>query len=401
MNNFMNNNTPTTELNRRMHAFRQIMDEQQPEWKMAMIFSKINVFYFTGTMTEGMLVIQRDKDAVFWARRTYERAVLDSNFEDIRPMSSYRNAVQAYTTLPSEVYLEADFVPLSMFQLLQKYFPFQSFRALDYQLAMTKAVKSDWELHYIKQAGKIHQRVFEDMVPTILRDGMSEADLGAELFAMMVKEGHQGTARFEMLDTEIPVAQLGFGENSMYPTNFNGPGGSKGLCPAVPSVGSRERKLRCGDLIFIDAGLGVNGYYSDKTMTYMFGKPLEKTVQQQHQKCVDIQYQIAEMLKPGNTPENIYMTIMDSLTEDFKENFMGFGNRQVKFLGHGVGLTIGELPVIAKGFKMPIQENMVFAIEPKKAIPGVGTVGIENTFVVTPRGGENISGDSRGLIFVE
>ena len=60
------------------------------------------------------------------------------------------------------------------------------------------------------------------------------------------------------------------------------------------------------------------------------------------------------------------MTIMDSLTEDFKENFMGFGNRQVKFLGHGVGLTIGELPVIAKGFKMPIRENMVFAIEPKK-----------------------------------
>jgi Xaa-Pro aminopeptidase len=118
-------------------------------------------------------------------------------------------------------------------------------------------------------------------------------------------------------------------------------------------------------------------------------------VQQQHQKCVDIQYQIAEMLKPGNTPENIYMTIMDSLTEDFKENFMGFGNRQVKFLGHGVGLTIGELPVIAKGFKMPIRENMVFAIEPKKAIPGIGTVGIENTFVVTPRGGENISGDSK------
>ena len=97
MNNFMNNNTPTTELNRRMHAFRQIMDEQQPEWKMAMIFSKINVFIL-GTMTEGVLVIQRDKDAVFWARRTYERVILESNFEGIFAYAKYRNAVQTYTT---------------------------------------------------------------------------------------------------------------------------------------------------------------------------------------------------------------------------------------------------------------------------------------------------------------
>lgn len=396
----MNANTPLSELNNRMYNFRQIMDEHHPEWQVAIIFSRINVFYLTGSMTEGMLFIERDKDAVFWVRRTYDRAILESAFEDIRPMGSYRDAVQAYTSLPAEVYLEADYVPLSMFQLLQKYFPFHTFKALDFQLSLTKAVKSDWELQYMKEAGKIHQRVLEEIVPTILREGMSETDLAAELYAIMVKEGHQGTARFNMFDTEVVVGQLGFGTNSIYPTNFNGPGGSKGLCPAVPSLGSRERKLQQGDLVFVDMGLGVNGYYSDKTMTYMFGKALPQKVQQEHQRCVDIQDQIAEMLKPGNTPEYIYNTVMDSLTDDFKENFMGFGKRQVKFLGHGIGLTVDEWPVIAKGFKMPLQENMVFAIEPKKAITGIGTVGIENTFIVTPEGGKNISGDSRGLIFV-
>ncbi len=63
---------------------------------------------------------------------------------------------------------------------------------------------------------------------------------------------------------------------------------------------------------------------------------------------------------------------------------MGFGNRQVKFLGHGIGLVIDEIPVIARGFDAPLQENMVLALEPKKGIENFGMVGIENTFIVTP-----------------
>jgi len=41
---------------------------------------------------------------------------------------------------------------------------------------------------------------------------------------------------------------------------------------------------------------------------------------------------------------------------------------------------------------------MVIALEPKKGISGVGMVGIENTFAVTPGGGRSITGESRGLI---
>jgi Xaa-Pro aminopeptidase len=109
---------------------------------------------------------------------------------------------------------------------------------------------------------------------------------------------------------------------------------------------------------------------------------------------------MAAMLVPGAIPSQIYQTIMDRLSPDFLENFMGFGNRQVRFLGHGIGLTIDEMPVIAKGFDEPIQEGMVFALEPKKGIPDVGMVGIENTFEVTPNGGRCITGDNPGLIKV-
>lgn len=397
----MSEKTPANELKARMESFCQIMTVQNPDWQMAMIFSKVNLLYFTGSMSEGMLVIERDKAATYWVRRSYERALYESEFPNIRPMGSYRDASSVYNHIPKVVYLETEFVPLAMFSRVQKYFPFESFKPLDFQISMTRAVKSAWELSFMERAGQIHQRVLEEKVPELLREGMSEADLAAELYEVMVKEGHQGTARFAMHDTDIVVAQLGFGTSSLIPTNFDGPGGNRGLNAAVPSLGSRERKLKKGDLVFVDMGLGVNGYHSDKTMTYMFGEKLPAEVQSIHQQCVDIQNRVAEMLKPGNTPEMIYETIMADLSDEFKQNFMGFGNRQVKFLGHGIGLTVDELPVLAKGFKMAIQENMVFAVEPKKGIPDIGMVGIENSFLVTPEGGRSITGTNPGLIFVE
>jgi len=398
---FMSDKTPASELELRMKSFLRIMDQQHPDWGMAFIFSKINLLYFTGSMPEGMLIIERGNEAILWARRSYDRTLGESNFPVIKPMSSYRDAAQNYTRIPGEVYLETEFVPLAMFQRLQKHFPFTAFHSLDFQIAQTRSVKSLWELHFMERAGAIHQRVSEELVPELLREGMTEADLAAELYQVMVKEGHQGIARFAMFDTEMIVAQLGFGESSLHPTNFDGPGGNRGLTAAVPTLGSRDRKLRKGDLVFVDMGLGVNGYHSDKTMTYMFGQSLPDDVKAIHQQCVHIQYRVAEMLVPGNIPEVIYETIMNGLSANFQKNFMGYGKRQVKFLGHGIGLTVDEYPVLAKGFKEPLKENMVFAVEPKKGIEGIGMVGIENTFVVTPEGGRCITGSNPGLILVE
>jgi Xaa-Pro aminopeptidase len=196
------------------------------------------------------------------------------------------------------------------------------------------------------------------------------------------------------------VGQIGFGENSIYPTSFNGPGGCLGLSPAAPVLGSRERKLRPGDLVFVDAGCCVEGYSTDKTMVYVFGRPLPDEAVAVHRRCVEIERRLAEQLKPGAIPSEIYATIMADLSPEFVENFMGYGNRRVNFLGHGVGLQIDETPVIAEGFDEPLAAGMVLALEPKKGVPGVGMVGTENTFVVTPAGGKSLTGTSPGLILV-
>jgi len=394
----MNDQIPATELTTRMRRSKERMAADHPEWEMAVIFNKINILYFTGAMPDGMLIIRREKEAVLWVRRSFERTLKESLFNDIRPMNSYRDAAKAYASIPATIYLETEFVPLAMYQRFQKYFPCQNVEAIDYQLSMTRAIKSDWELGYIKQAGKIHQKVLEKRVPELLHEGISEMEFATEVYRVMIEEGHMGTARFNMFDTEMVIGQIGFGESSIYPTSFNGPGGNYGLNAAMPGMGSRQRYLKKGDMVFVDVALAVNGYHTDKTLSYQFGQQLPDAAIDEHNKCVAIQNKMAEMLKPGTIPAEIYDTILNSLNPEFLVNFMGFGTRQVKFLGHAIGLTVDEIPVIAKGFNEPLENNMVFALEPKKGIAGIGMVGIENTFVVTPQGGKCLTGTHPGLI---
>lgn len=389
---------PLTELKNRMINFKKRMDISNPEWEIAVIFSKINLYYFTGTMQDGILIIPKNGEATFWIRRSYERALDESLFPNIEPMNSFRDAAKNLSLLPDTVYLETEIVPLALYQRFQKHFPFKNVKSADAQICAVRAIKSEYELSLTREAGKIHQQVLEDLVPGMLREGMSEVDLSTELYSVMVEEGHDGLCRFGMFDTEMFLGNVCFGESSIYPSYFNGPGGMYGMSPAVPIIGSRDRKLKKGDLVFIDIGCGVEGYNTDKTTTYMFGSSLPQYAIDAHNKCVEIQNEAASMLKPGSIPSEIYNTIINKLDSKFLKNFMGFGNRKVRFLGHGVGLLIDEKPVIAEGFDEPLHEGMVFALEPKKGIENIGMVGIENTFIVTAKGGECITGGNPGLI---
>ena len=393
----MQDNVPFRELEDRMNRFRARMDYARPGWELAAIVGKIPLYYFTGTMQDGLLLIPSGGEPVFWVRQSFERAQNESLFSDIRKMKSYRDVAAGMGDLPSSVYLETDQMTFAQLQRLQKYLPFTDIRGVDEQVGAVRSVKSPYELSLMEQAGRIHRHVLEDCVPGMLFEGMSEVSLTCDLFTLMVEEGHQGIIRFGMFN-EMLLGQIGFGTSSISPTCVNTPGGISGMHPSTPLMGCRERKLRNGDLVVIDIGCGYQGYQTDKTMSYMFGNSIPEDAIQVHEQCVEIQHQLAAMLQPGAIPQEIYRSIMADLGPEFLANFMGFENHAVKFLGHGIGLWIDEIPVIAEGFCEPLQEGMVFAIEPKKGIPDVGLVGIENTFVVTRGGGRCITGDNPGLI---
>lgn len=393
---------PLSELTSRMLRFRARMDAAHPNWELAALFGRVNQYYFTGTMQDGVLLVPRDRDAVFWVRRSFERAREESLFPDIRPMKSYRDATPGMSpgAVRRIIHLETELVPLALARRFRKHFPCGELASLDAAIASVRAVKSPFELAIMERCGEIHRRILEEQVPAMLREGMNEAGFACDLYSLMVREGHQGIVRFGMFNVDIAVAQLGFGENSLCPTSFDGPGGCRGISPAAPVLGSRERTLRPGDLVFVDIGCGLEGYQTDKTMTYMFGRVLPDEVIATQRRCEAIERDLAARLKPGAIPSRIYAEVMAGLDAGFLKNFMGFGNRRANFLGHGVGLQIDEPPVIAEGFDEPLLEGMVLALEPKKGVAGVGMVGIENTFAVTPQGGRSLTGNQPGLILV-
>jgi Xaa-Pro aminopeptidase len=375
------------------------MDKTQPAWELAAITGKVPLYYFTGTMQDGLMLVPSDGEAVFWVRQSYERAADESFFPDLRKMKSYRDVAAGMGKIPREMFLETDMVPIAQLQRMQKHLPFTAVKPVDAEVSAVRAKKSPYELSLMERAGKIHRHVLEDLVPDMLEEGIDEVTFGCDLYSLMVKEGHQGIIRFGMFN-EMLLGQIGFGTSSISPICVDTPGGVSGMHPSVPQMGCRERKLGKGDLVVIDIGCGYHGYQTDKTLSYMFGAPIPDAAIQEHIRCVEIQDTIASLLKPGAIPSEIYRTIMAGIEPSFLTNFMGFGDRKVKFLGHGIGLWIDETPVIAEGFDEPLEEGMVFAVEPKKGIPDIGLVGIENTFVVTPQGGKPLTGKSRGLIEV-
>lgn len=394
----METKVPSSELADRLERFRRLMDAADPGWELAAVLSKINLFYFTGTMQDGILLVPRDGEACLWVRRSYERAADESHFPCIRPMRSYRDAAAGTTGVPATVHLETEQVSLAACERLRKHFPFRHVRPLDREVMRVRSTKSPYELGLMARAGEIHRRVLEECVPDVLREGMSEAKLTTGLYTLMVEEGHQGIVRFGTSDAEIVLGLIGFGESSIYPTYLDSPGGNAGIGPSVPLLGSRRRRLAAGDLVIVDIGCGFAGYHTDKTMTYVFGGELGNEAVAAHERCVEIQDRIASLLCPGIAPSAIYEEVTADLEPAFLENFMGFGAKSVQFLGHGIGLEISESPAIARGFDAPLEAGMVLAVEPKKGIEGVGMVGIENTFVVEPGGGRSITGRHRGLM---
>ena len=386
------------ELADRLTRLRDRLDRQADSWRLAVVTGRVSLYYLTGTMCTGALWIPRDGDATLFVHRGYGRAVNESPLERIERINSYRDMAAAVTVPAGPVFLETDTLTVDNLALLRRYFSFDDVQPLGGHLLNVRAVKSDYELDCICRSGKIHAEVLDTLVPELLGEGLTEAQLGTAILNACMTRGAQGIVRVHMADWQLFAGYIGFSENNLMPTCFNGPDGTQGLHPAVPMVGSAGRSLRKGDLVFADTGSGVDGYHTDKTAVYSFGAAPCAAAVEAHARCVAVQAAVAERLVPGAIPSQIYDEVLAALDDDFLEGFMGPAGQAVRFLGHGVGLEIDEFPVIAARFDEPLQANMVIAIEPKKALPGIGMVGTENTFVVTEGGGQCLTGDHFDII---
>ena len=388
---------PKAELDGRLAALRAALTALDPDWSLVFVSHKINLYYLTGTMQEGVLTVTPDS-AILWVRRSYDRARQESQFTDIRPMRSYRTLGEAFSTVPETVYLETKLVTLDWIKLVRKHLPFANWKSITPILQDLRAQKSAYELDCMQQAGALHAEVLEQVMPTLLHQDMSEAELCGAVYLELLKRGSMGICRYNQPIGEDVGGFCAFGENALNGLAFDGPDGCAGTCAAVQAIGSPMRKLRRGDLVLMDIPAGLLGYHTDKSVVYYYGKLDEHShaalIREAYDLCARIEREAAAALKTGALPEEIYLDAVSKVPEQLQAGFMMGG----KFLGHSIGLTMDEAPVLAKSFRTPLESGMTFAIEPKIALDGIGMVGTENTYRVTETGGVSLTGEILPLI---
>ena len=391
---------PGDELTPRLERFREDLDASFGDWELCGITGYVNLFYLTGTICDGLLLIRRGGDATLWVRRSYERALTESEFGDIRPMGSFRDVAASAGVLPDTLFLDTASASLEWYALLTKHLPFKHVRPVDKVILETRAVKSEYELERMRYAGGTVDRLLRNEFAHMLRDGIPEAELGIDLFSLYMKNGYHGINRFSMRSGEMLLGHISFGDSALFPSVFDGASGIAGLCPAVPVLGSYDRRLRAGDLIYIDTAFGHDGYHIDKTMVFSYKEEQNEDVIAAHMHCLELELRTATLLRTGAKPSDVYNEVINSVEPQYRDSFMGAPGRTVKFIGHGVGLHTDEMPVLAKGFDTPLKSGMTIAVEPKIGIPGVGMVGSENTYLVTDDGGVCITGGQAEIITI-
>ncbi len=351
-----------------------------------------NLYYFTGTVQNGFLFIFDNGKHLFLVKKSLARAQRESGLteiEGVRSIKELRDRVlRVFGSIPRRFGFEGGIVPVSLFSRFQQVFPGSDFSDVSTGIRQLRSVKSRFELDCMREAGRQTEAVFRHLT-AFIRPGISELDIAAEAEFIARKNGHQGIIRMHGFNAELFYGVVTAGESANLPTNFDGPSGSLGLYPAVPHPAGRVEVVT-GKPVLVDFMGAHMGYLCDETRVYFPGSPTDELLSL-HGNCLKIQEFIARRLRPGTIPSELYKeTLAFSREIGLTDNLMGFEQNQVRFFGHGLGLEVDELPVIAPRFDQPLLEGVTIAVEPKYYVRGFGAVGIENTFVVTEKGGKRL-----------
>ena len=134
----------------------------------------------------------------------------------------------------------------------------------------------------------------------------------------------------------------------------------------------------------------LNGYIVDQARMFSIGALPDKLINA-YKVALRIKNQIVELAVPGANGKDLYEAAFEIAAEaELSDYLMGYEDG-VSFIGHGVGIELDELPVIARDLDMLLEPGMVFALEPKFIFPDMGAIGIEDTFVVSENGLEQLT----------
>jgi Xaa-Pro aminopeptidase len=380
--------TPLEEIESRLDRVKAGMQKQGIDGLL--VIQKMDLYYLSGTTQDGLLFLPSEGNPLLMIKREFERAKVESPIKQVVPLKSLRDVpslIQTYgNRLPHRLGLELDVLPVNDYLKLQELFPGVSFTDASPIFRETRKIKSPFEVDLMRVAGKIGKKVYQE-ARKILKEGMTEIELGGLLEAFAKKHGHEGLLRVRSLNYEAYTWHVLSGPTGGIVSQSDSPMGGLGLSPAFP-VGASLRVMRAHEPILVDFGTCYHGYQADETRMFSIGKLKEKFIDA-YKACREIHDAVLEQTQPGADCEAIFLKALQLADKlGYKDSYLGPPGLQTRFIAHGIGLELNELPFIAKGQSYPLEKGMTFALEPKIVFPGEGSVGIENTVVVTEKGYE-------------
>ena len=288
-------------------------------------------------------------------------------------------------------------LPVQQYNYYAKLLPGREFVDISAVNREIRSVKSAWELDKMRASGALLCSVFRQ-VPQFLRPGMRELDLAAEFEYRLRKAGSEGYVRMRAFNQEL-FQGLAVSSTAGEPGFFDGAVTGRGLSAASPH-GASVAPIGADTPVVVDYTGIFDGYIVDVTRIFVLGR-LAPELERAFAAAIAIQNRIVEDLKPGMVCEELFLAAARQAEEaGLGKNFMGAPGENARFVGHGVGLELDEFPVLAQGFKVPLVEGQTIAIEPKFVFPGLGVIGIENTFAVGTRGGEKLTTLADDIVFL-
>lgn len=384
-----------SEANDRIARFQEILVNKGLDG--ALFIFPIDVYYFSGTRQNSTLWIPAGGEPMLLVRKSFSRAKEESPIADIRPFPSSKEFGGLFSDEMKKIGMAFDVTPMQQGNFYAKLLPGREFVDISSAMREIKSVKSELELQSVRRCGELLTSVFKE-VPTFLKAGMREIDLGAEFEVRLRKAGNEGYIRMRAYNQELFMG-LALAGGAINYGFFDGAVTGKGLSAAAPH-GSSLELVRENEPVFMDYTAVLNGYITDMTRIFVIGT-LDPELKRAFNVSIEIQNMLQSLLKPGAICEELFLKSAEMAAEaGLGDYYMGMPGENARFVGHGVGLELDEFPVLAQGFKMPLVQGQVIAIEPKFVIPGKGVIGIENTFVVTSAGGEKVTNIPDEIVYL-
>jgi len=373
------------ELELKWRRIQQAMRQEEADG--CLLTMNMNLYYVSGQVFNGYFYLPAEGRPYWFVKRL---TVPETNQVHVirKPEQIPDFFRDLNLAMPRKLLLEADELSYNEYIRLQHVFRAEATGNASALIRHIRMIKTPWEIEQMRISARKHEAVYRE-IPACYRPGMRDIELQIEIEKRMRVHGSLGYFRAFGSNMDIFMGSLLAGENAGEPSPFDFALGGTGMHASGP-LGANGTLLREGTTVMADMSGNYTAYQTDMTRVFSIGK-LPDRAYRVHRVALEIQARMERTAKPGVSCAELYRDALAMAgQEGLKDCFMGT-HLQAKFVGHGVGLEINELPVLTTRSKDILQPGMTFAFEPKFVLAGIGAVGIENTFLVTDSGVEKMT----------